>query len=252
MERLKKEWFTGCKMEQNRLIYAALDYDSQKENLAYAGNLVQGVDSDKYGFKINLDSVAHFSSSAANPYSHVKQVMSLGKPVFVDLKMWNGGRTMENVAKGCADLGVSIINMYAHAGRKFVERVKRSLEGSNTKLFTLTVLTHYTDSDAQEIYGCSLSEAVQRLAKIGIEGGADGLILPGNQLEYFRSSPLEKLCPAIRPLWFEDTKANDQEQTITPYEAVSGGADIIVVGSPIRRSKSPSEALIKIIEEIAS
>lgn len=238
-------------MAKDNLVYVALDYDSQDQNLDFARDLSQRVDSDQYGFKINLDAVANFSPSALNPYSFVKQVRGLGKPVFVDMKMWNGGRTMENIAKGCADLGVDIVNMYPHAGGKFIERVKGSLDGSDTKLFTLTVLTHYTDADTQTLYRCSLNEAVRKLAKIGFESGADGLVVPGNQIGDLRLSAMEILSPGIRPSWFEDKKANDQEQTVTPYEAVSNGARYIVVGSPIRKSFSPSEALERIIGEIA-
>ncbi len=238
-------------MGKDNLVYVALDYDSQDQNLDFARGLAQGVASSQYGFKINLDAVANFSPSALNPYYFVSRVRDLGKSVFVDMKMWNGGRTMENVAKGCANLGVSIVNMYPHAGGKFIERVKKSLDGSDTKLFTLTVLTHYTDADTQRLYGCLLNEAVRKLAKIGFESGADGLIVPGNQIGDLRLSTMEILSPGIRPSWFEDRKANDQEQTVTPYEALSNGAKYIVVGSPVRNSSNPSEALERIIEEIS-
>ena len=238
-------------MGKDNLVYVALDYDSQSQNLDFARSLAQQVHSDLYGFKINLDGVANFSPTALNPYSFVKQVRDLGKPVFVDMKMWNGGRTMENIAEGCANLGVSIISMYPHAGGKFIERVKSGLDGSGTKLFTLTVLTHYNDTDTQILYGCSLNRAVRKLAKIGFESGADGLIVPGNQIGDLRLSTKEILSSGIRPSWFEDKKTNDQEQTVTPYEAINNGARYIVVGSPIRKSNNPSETLERIIKEIS-
>ena len=227
-------------MGKNNLVYVALDYDSQDQNLDFARTLSHEVDSNQYGFKLNLDAVANFSPSALNPYYFVKQVIGLGKPVFVDMKMWNGGRTMENVAKGCADLGINIVNMYPHAGGKFIGRVRNCL-----------VLTHYTEADTQRLYSCSLNEAVRKLARIGIESGADGIIVPGNQIGELRLSATEILSPGIRPSWFEDKKDNDQEQTVTPYEAINNGARYIVVGSPIRKSSNPSKALERIIREIS-
>lgn len=230
-------------------IYVALDYEGQNKNIEYARALVESVDSDRYGFKINLDGVADFSKSALNPHDFVKTIQDLGKRVFVDLKMWNGGRTMEQIARGCADMGVDIINMYSQAGPKFIQKVAHALEGSKTKLFTLTVLTHYTEKDTEREYSLSLGDAVEKFARAGYENGARGIIVPGTQLARVRSVPVEKLCPAIRPDWYADTKDNAQEETITHIDAIREGADYLVVGSPIRKSASPSAALERILKE---
>lgn len=234
---------------EKRLAFVALDYDSQKDNIEFAKRLVNEVDSDKYGFKINLDSVADFSPTALNPYSMVKRVKDLGKPVFIDMKMWNGGRTMENIAKGCVDLGVEIINMYPHAGGKFMRRIAKVVAGSNTKLFGLTVLTHYTDEDTMELYGKDVKASVEMLAVMNYEFGADGIVVPGTQLDVVRRIPIQELCPGIRSIWYEDKKANDQEQIVTPKQAFDGGADYIVVGSPIRKSDDSAEALKRTLDE---
>ena len=228
--------------ENSGFVYVALDYLNQSDNIAFAQELAGQVDSDRFGFKVNLDSVANFSPNALNPFSFVEEIRKTGRPVFVDMKMWNGGRTMEEVARGCADSGVEIVNMYPHAGGKFIERVKNSLDGSGTKLFTLTVLTHYTDLDTQNLYGCSLNEAVRRLAKIGFESGADG---------HLRLSPLEILSPGIRPTWYPNRRDNAQEQTVTPREAIDNGADYLVIGSPIRKSQNQAEALERVLAEIS-
>src|SRR3989344_483852 len=208
---------------ENKLVYQALDYNDQKENIIFAEELYEKVNSDKFGFKINLDSLISFSPSALKPYDLINYFLIFKKQIFLDLKMWNGGRTMENIAKGSADLGVAIINMYPHAGGKFMKRVKKSLDSSNTKLFGLTVLTHYTDEDTLELYGKNLTEAVRMLAQMNYDSGADGVIVPGNQLDTVKDIPLLKLCPGIRPEWFIDKKANNQEQTVTHQQAFSSG-----------------------------
>lgn len=231
-------------------VFVALDYNTQSENLDFAKKL-SIVDSDRFGYKVNLDSVVSFSSSDLTSYQILLELKKLGKPIFVDMKMWNGGRTMSNVAKGCADCGVDIVNMYPHAGGKFVRRVRSSLDGSSTKLFTLTVLTHYTDKDTQRLYGKNLSDAVRMLAEIGYESGADGLIVPATQLDVVYDIPLPKLCPGIRPDWYKDKKDNSQEQVMTPSGAISRRANIIVVGGPVRKSKNQVEALERILEEIS-
>ena len=237
-------------MDDNKFVYVALDYNSQQRNFDFAKCLVESVNSDRFGHKVNLDSIADFSPTALNPYSFIKSIKNLGKPVFIDFKMWNGGRTMENIAQGCADLEVDIINMYPHVGGKFMERVVSTLSGSQTKLFGLTVLTHYNDLDTIKLYGKNLQDSVRMLAEMNYNSGASGIVVPGTQLDVVRDLPLKKLCAGIRPTWFEDRKVNDQEQTVTPYQALNNGADYIVIGSPIRKSKNPSKALERVIQEI--
>lgn len=246
-----KELFIGHKkMSRNKLVFVALDYDSQQKNFCSALKLTKDVISNYYGFKINLDSIVNFSPDSENPYNFIKSIKDLGKPVFVDLKMWNGGRTMENIAKGCVDLGVNIINIYPHAGSKFMKIVKNILAGTNTKLFGLTVLTHYKDEDTLELYGKKLKSSIKMLAKMNYEFGVDGIIIPGNYLKFVKDFSFLKLCPGIRPEWYLNRKSNEQEQIVTPKEAIAKGADYIVVGSPIFKSKYPSESLEKILSEI--
>lgn len=238
-------------MTSKPLVYVALDYDTQRGNIEFAEILSDVVDSDRFGFKINLDDVADFSDDALNPYSLISEIGTNGKPIFVDMKMWNGGRTMKNIVRGLSELGVNLVNMYPHAGRKFMERVLRELGNSDTKLLGLTVLSHYTDKDTRRLYGKSLSDSVRMLAEMSRDYGAHGIVVPGTQLEVVKDLDFLKLCPGIRPEWFGDKKANEQEQIITPTEAVRGGANFLVVGSPIRKSDNPVEALEKVLAEVA-
>jgi orotidine-5'-phosphate decarboxylase len=230
-------------------VYVAVDYTDQNKTLSAAREL-SACDSDQYGFKTNLDCVANFGETADPPYKFIKKMMELGRPVFVDMKMWNGNRTMGAVAKGCADLGAKIVNMYAQAGVKFIGKVSKKLEGSETQLFTVGLGTHYTEADAQRLYGKSFAEVTLMLSEWSVEGGAHGLIIPGTQLETVSHLDVLKICPGIRPEWYEDQKANDQEQIVTPALAVQGGANGVVIGSPITKSENKVEALEKILTEM--
>jgi len=247
-----KESCTGhLKMAAEPFVYVALDHNDRSKNLSLARDLSSFVESDRFGFKVNLDSVANFSPEGTNAHRLISEVMgSNDKPVFVDLKMWNGGRTMENMAKGCADLGVSLINMYPHAGKKFMERIVKALEGYDTKLFGLTVLTHYTDEDTMRLYGKNFGDSVRMFVEMNHEYGADGSVLPATQLDAVSDIDTLKLCPAIRPTWYADKKANDQEQISTPQGAVEGGADYLVMGSPIIKADNPAVALKRVLSEI--
>jgi orotidine-5'-phosphate decarboxylase len=237
----------------NPIVFVALDHKTQGENIDFANELTKEVESPNYGFKINLDSLLKFEETAINPYSFIQHIKQLARPVFVDLKMWNGARTMCNIAKGCADLGVDIINIYVHAGPLFIQNITDTLYKYKTKpkVFGLTVLTHYDEIYTQCFYQRNLEETIAHLVDLCDYYGCSGAILPGNMLHVAKKyKRLLKLCPGIRPEWFGDQKANYQEQVVTPSQAIEGGADYIVVGSPIRKSDNPPEALQRILEEM--
>ncbi|QQG38729.1 MAG: orotidine 5'-phosphate decarboxylase [Candidatus Woesearchaeota archaeon] len=228
-------------------LYVALD-GTREENLELARRLVK-VDSP-FGFKVNLDAALDLRTNGPTAREHLSSLRELGKPLFVDLKMWNGPRTMSDIARDAAAAGIDIINMHSQADVNFIRRVAAALDRSTTYLFCTTVLSHYTEDHTQRLYGRDFRAAVRMFAEIAKEGGADGIILPVPTLAVVRDLELLKLCPGIRPSWYEDKRANDQEQTGTPTEAVQGGAEYVVVGSPIRKAERPEEALERILQEI--
>jgi orotidine-5'-phosphate decarboxylase len=223
-------------------LYVAIDH-IDKNTVYRAAEELAGVDSDRFGYKVNLDFIL------LNGVDSVKPLVDIGKKVFADLKMWNGGRTMSTIAKRLDELGVKATNAYSHAGVKFLRKLNDSLS-ENCDLFGITVLTHYTDADCQRIYGCGLKEAVRRLALIPQEAGCDGIILPGTALDVVGDMSMHKMVPAVRPKWYADRKDNFQEQTSTPREAIEGGADILVCGSPILKSENRVDALHRVLDEM--
>jgi len=177
-------------------------------------------------------------------------ILSLGKPIFADLKLWNGRRTMASIVTELAQQGVAYTNVYAEAGESFVRGVVEATEGTDTRVLGLTVLTHYDDKYCQETYGLSLKDAVQKFAVQAHDAGCHGIILPGTTLDAVSDLRMEKLVPAVRPTWFMGTGANYQQQEILVGDAVRAGADLLVCSSPIRKSDNPQEALDKVLDEM--
>ena len=57
------------------------------------------------------------------------------------------------------------------------------------------------------------------------------------------------VTPGIRPAWTV-TEKEDQQRITTPAQAVSAGADYLVIGRPIRDSEDPVRAAARIAAEI--
>ena len=62
-------------------------------------------------------------------------------------------------------------------------------------------------------------------------------------------SDFKVIVPGIRPEWSQ-ISSDDQNRITTPGKAIEAGADLIVVGRPIRDAKNPDEAAQKIVSEI--
>jgi orotidine-5'-phosphate decarboxylase len=228
---------------KKKMLFVALDslIKDPAGTIATAEVLANEVEGN-FGFKVNVDYILKHGTDV------LKAVTAIGKPVFTDIKMWNGGRTMSDYAKGLVDLGVDYFNIYALADKES-EKVVKALEGTKTKLLMVSVLTHYDEAYCQRWFKRSLQETVHFCAEIAMQYKSNGIILPGTCLsavEEFKE--LEKCVPGIRPAWFNDDRHSEE---VTPSEAITGGADILVCGSPIFKSTNPPvEALKMIIKEM--
>jgi len=206
--------------------------------------MIDGVKGD-YGIKLNLDLILKNLDNIAFFQSFFQ------RPLFIDLKMWNGARTMSEVFKAVADQGATMVNVYALADSMLDKAIKVAKEA---KLIVLgvTVLTHYNEAYCQKFFKRSLDETVRLLAETALQRGCDGYILPGTTLDAVSDLGGIKFNPAVRPAWFEDKKANLQEQIMTPSDALRKGSSIVSCGSPIFKSPDPKEALRQILAEIES
>lgn len=197
---------------------------------------------EEFGFKANLDYLLNQKRSFKRALRNVQQ---FNRPVFADLKMWNGTRTMTSVIENLVNAEVDYLNVYALADNLLPKAIKAT-EGSKTKVLGLTVLTHFSEAYCQKHFRRSLKETVRHFAKVALEAGCHGIILPGTALDIVKDLDTIKLVPGVRPRWYSDTR---HEEKVEPRVAVANGADILVCGSPIMKAVDKVEALRKILFE---
>jgi orotidine-5'-phosphate decarboxylase len=97
-------------------------------------------------------------------------------------------------------------------------------------------------------------ERVTRLALLAKEAGVDGVVASIQEARAIREACGREfliVTPGVRP---EDksSRQDDQARTATPTEAISAGADFIVVGRPILAAADPRAAIAAIVDEIAA
>lgn len=182
----------------------------------------------------------------------VREIQGRGKRVMLDLKFHDIPNTVAKSAGAAADLGVGMFTVHAGGGRDMIAAARGAVDGSETKILAVTVLTSLTEGMLREEIGIpeSPEEAVPRLAKVAVDAGAHGIVCSPLEIGVVREavgSDALIVTPGIRPTW---SSKDDQQRITTPGEAAAAGASFIVVGRPILKHEDPAVAVGLIKEEL--
>jgi orotidine-5'-phosphate decarboxylase len=186
-------------------------------------------------------------------------ILALGRahdrPIFLDLKLHDIPETVERAVAAAARHGVRYLTVHAAGGTEMLRRAAiRAAEASSgaMTILAVTVLTSLSDADlhAAGVDGSSRGQA-ERLAKLAWAAGVRGFVCSPLEVATLRQAlgpEAVLVVPGVRPL---GAKAGDQKRIATPAEAIRAGADLLVVGRPIRDAADPASAAATIADEIA-
>ena len=173
------------------------------------------------------------------------------KRIFLDLKLYDIGATVEAAVKGIAKYELDFLTV--HGDPNVVKAAKEGASDSNLKILAVTILTSLDreDLNANMYKPGNISDLVVERADRAFQAGADGVIaspLEGKRIRDLGSSS-DKLIvtPGIRP---EGSELGDQKRISTPGVAIKNGSNHIVVGRPIVTSSNPKSAAHNILTEI--
>lgn len=172
----------------------------------------------------------------------VRAAVGLGRPVFLDLKLHDIPATVEGAARSAVACGASLLTVHASGGPRMVEAAVRGAQG-RLRVLGVTVLTSLDEEQLGRVGLAGPTErAVLRLARLAIEAGVDGLVCSPLEVAAVRAAtgptPL-LVVPGVRPL---GAAMGDQARVATPEEAVRAGADVLVLGRPLRDAPDPAAA----------
>ena len=185
--------------------------------------------------------------------SLVRDLVSSGRKVFLDLKYHDIPNTVASAVRAAADLKVHMLTVHALGGSKMLRAAEEASAQSTSKplVLAVTVLTSMTDEDLAEIgISASAQEQVVRLAKLAQKAGLGGLVASPSELKALGQAvgqAMKIVTPGVRPA---GSDKGDQARVATPAEAIANGADYIVVGRPITAASDPAAAAKAILTEI--
>ncbi len=224
----------------DRLI-VALDVPTIDE----ASRLVHELGSDITFYKIGLELVL------AGGLDFVHTLTSMGKQVFLDMKLLDIANTIERAVANAAELGVSFLTIHG-VDKKTLHAAVAGRGNSPMQLLAVTVLTSLNTEDLEQ-QGCTINPAdlVLRRARLAHEAGFDGVIASGQEAASIRSATASDFLIVTPGIRLAGSAMDDQERVMTPDHAISAGADHLVVGRPISHSDDPRASARAFLKHIA-
>jgi len=230
----------SLEMAKSDKIIVALDVPTKADALALVEQLREQISFFKIGLQLY---------TAEGP-EIVRAVRATGAKVWLDLKLHDIPNTVARAVESATNLGVHMLTIHLSGGSEMI-RAATAARTNNISILGVTVLTSATEQTLREIGPADRVEnQVLRLAKLGVEGGIDGVVASPHEIKALRRQFGDKIkivIQGIRPSWAEP---GDQKRFMTPRQALEAGADYIGIGRPIVAHRNPQEALKKILQEL--
>jgi orotidine-5'-phosphate decarboxylase len=183
----------------------------------------------------------------------VRELVSSGRRVFLDLKYYDIPNTVASAVREAAQLGVSLLTVHASGGTKMLRAATDAARESNpaTKVVAVTVLTSSDEGELNEVgVPGSLETQVVRLSGLALKAGCHGVVSSAREVKTLRAklgNDFLIVTPGVRPA---GAAHGDQARVVTPAEAILAGSTHLVVGRPITGAANPAKEAEKISQEI--
>jgi orotidine-5'-phosphate decarboxylase len=229
-------------------IIVALDVPTPEQAL----KIVEQVAPVTGGFKIGSEL---FTSAGPDI---VKRIRDTGSPVFLDLKFHDIPNTVSKAVAAAVKLDVQMLTVHTSGGTEMLKAAEQIAQESAWRLghapplvLGVTVLTSLDTNALSEIgLDPNVTRQVRRLANMANKAGLRGLVCSPREVAELRQmlpASSQLVTPGIRA---ETDPADDQKRTLTPREAVSLGANWLVIGRPIYAAENPRTAAEKILASL--
>ena len=230
-------------------ILVALDFPTLDEAMVVARPL-----RGKTGFKVGME----LNTAAGTP----AVVEAVGKDVFLDLKFHDIPNTVAGAVKAACAHGVQMLNVHCLGGEAMMCAARQAADEYFNEhgwrprplIIGVTILTSH-DRASLTVIGIdpnlSMEEIVKKLTILAVESGLDGVVCSPKEITTVRKTVCDGGFLVITPGIRKSTDpSDDQKQIMTAGEAISLGANYLVIGRPITQAADPVEAAEQFIAEI--
>ena len=219
-----------------------LALDTNKLNSAI--KIVNLLKNDLAGIKIGKELFSCFGPGI------IKKFKKFNLPIFLDLKFHDIPTTVYRTVKTINLIKPNYLSIHSLGGNDMISAAVKASRG--IKILSVSLLSHHEQKSINEIgIKNSLKNEIKKLINNALKNNVHGLILAPKDLEILKQikkkKKIEIFVPGIRP---KKIKKNEHKRSLGHLDAIKRGANYIIVGRPITKSKNPKRMLKLINEEI--
>jgi orotidine-5'-phosphate decarboxylase len=215
-------------------IVVALDFENADEAIS----LVELLGDRSRDYKVGLQLL-----TTAGP-SLVRELVSRGKRVFLDLKLLEIPNSVAGAVVAAGELGVSMVTVHACGGTAILRAAVRAARPyPQLKVVALTVITSMDDEDLAEVgVASTVQEQVLRLARLAARAGCHGVVASPWEASLLRARLPQGMLIVTPGTQLPDDGSYDHARAPTPATAVRAGSSQLVIGRSITKAADPRDA----------
>ena len=222
-------------MKSNKII-VALD----SNNLTKTIKLVKILKNEVFAFKIGYQFFYKFGLIG------YKKVYSICPKIFLDLKLHDIPNTVEKGLEALIKMKPLLTTIHISGGDNMMTTSSKNKK--NTKILGVSILTSLDSDQTKKYYNQkNISTLVKKFTKAAKKNGLDGVVCSPQEIKYIRKEVGKNfiiVTPGIRIS--SKLRNDDQKRVETPNKAINQGANYLVIGRPITKSKEPLKTLKEI------
>jgi orotidine-5'-phosphate decarboxylase len=184
-------------------------------------------------YKLGLEFFLNFGQAGVKAIQDVTD-----SDIFLDLKLHDIPHTVGGAASAIQALAPRFLTVHSSGGRDMVRAAVDAVPG--TSITAVTILTSLSEEDLFEIgYANNALESAVALATLSVKAGAKAIVCSPLEISSIRAvvaPEIEIITPGVRPVGVRpatDAPADDQKRVMTPRDAITAGASLLVIGRPI-------------------
>ena len=186
--------------------------------------------------KSSADQIDHFKVGLEfyllHGFEGIKKLQQVADfKLFLDLKLYDIPNTVKGAVESVSVLNPKFLTVHASGGPKMIQAASKALP--NGLITAVTVLTSFSEDEFSKLGNAqSIQQTTNSWASIALDAGAKALVCSPFEVSQLRSLGLKSIfiTPGVR---VEGDELSDQVRVMSPKDAISAGADFVVIGRSI-------------------
>ena len=186
--------------------------------------------------KSSADQIDHFKVGLEfyllHGFEGIKKLQQVADfKLFLDLKLYDIPNTVKGAVESVSVLNPKFLTVHASGGPKMIQAASKALP--NGLITAVTVLTSFSEDEFSKLGNSqSIQQTTNNWASSAVDAGAKALVCSPFEVSQLRSLGLKSIfiTPGVR---VEGDDFSDQVRVMSPKDAISAGADFVVIGRSI-------------------